>query len=290
MARGKATGAAGNAEMEGRPEKADKADKAQRGIQSVEVAGRLLAALAAARVPMPLAALAEVAQLAPAQAHAYLVSLTRLGLLKRDHVSGRYEPGPLSLQLGMLRLEQDPAYRAALPRVDALAQSSGFSVAISIAGPQGPTIVRYVPASAPLHVNLHVGTVMALAATATGRVYCAFRPPAQWQPLWRAQQPDATDAQLAAQLADFGTTLQAIRERGIERSIDTPSPAVSSLGVPVLDAAGSLRLVLTLVGSTGAIDVDWNGIAARALLAAAADIAAILRAEGAQCEEEESPA
>ncbi|WP_454742658.1 IclR family transcriptional regulator [Cupriavidus necator] len=252
---------------------AARADKAQRGIQSVEVGGRLLAALAAARTPMPLAALAEAAQLAPAQAHAYLVSLTRLGLIKRDHLSGRYEPGPLSLQLGMLHLEQDPAYRAALPRADALAQASGFSVAISIAGPQGPTIVRYVPASAPLHVNLHVGTVMALAATATGRVFCAFQPPAQWQPLWHTQQPGATDAELAT----FSEALQAIRQRGIERSIDTPSPAVSSLSVPVLDATGALRLVLTLVGSTGAIDVGWRGTAAQALQAAAADIGAALR-------------
>ncbi|WP_316157155.1 IclR family transcriptional regulator [Cupriavidus sp. BIC8F] len=256
-------------------EPAARADKAQRGIQSVEVGGRLLAALAAARAPMPLAALAEAAQLAPAQAHAYLVSLTRLGLIKRDHLSGRYEPGPLSLQLGMLHLEQDAAWRAAQPRVDALAQASGFSVAISIAGPQGPTIVRYVPASAPLHVNLHVGTVMALAATATGRVFCAFQPPALWQPLWRAQQPGATGSDLAA----FSASLGEIRERGVERSIDTPSPAVSSLSVPVLDAAGVLRLVLTLVGSTGAIDVDWRGAAAQALLAAAADISAALRDE-----------
>ncbi|CAN7553643.1 Glycerol operon regulatory protein [compost metagenome] len=256
-------------------EPAARADKAQRGIQSVEVGGRLLAALAAARAPMPLAALAEAAQLAPAQAHAYLVSLTRLGLIKRDHLSGRYEPGPLSLQLGMLHLEQDAAWRAAQPRVDALAQASGFSVAISIAGPQGPTIVRYVPASVPLHVNLHVGTVMALAATATGRVFCAFQPPALWQPLWRAQQPGATGPDLAA----FSASLGEIRERGIERSIDTPSPAVSSLSVPVLDAAGVLRLVLTLVGSTGAIDVDWHGAAAQALQAAAADIGAALRDE-----------
>ncbi|EYS98282.1 IclR family transcriptional regulator [Cupriavidus sp. SK-4] len=256
-------------------EPAARADKAQRGIQSVEVGGRLLAALAAARAPMPLAALAEAAQLAPAQAHAYLVSLTRLGMIKRDHLSGRYEPGPLSLQLGMLHLEQDAAWRAAQPRVDALAQASGFSVAISIAGPQGPTIVRYVPASAPLHVNLHVGTVMALAATATGRVFCAFQPPALWQPLWRAQQPGATESDLAA----FSARLGEIRARGIERSIDTPSPAVSSLSVPVLDAAGVLRLVLTLVGSTGAIEVDWRGAAAQALLAAAEDIGAALRDE-----------
>jgi DNA-binding IclR family transcriptional regulator len=261
-------------------EPAARADKAQRGIQSVEVGARLLAALAAARVPMPLAGLAEAAQLAPAQAHAYLVSLARLGLIKRDHLSGRYEPGPLSLRLGMLHLEQDPAWRAAVPRVDALAQALGFSVAISLAGPQGPTIVRYVPASAPLHVNLHVGTVMALAATATGRVFCAFQPAAQWQPLWRAQQPGATGAELAA----FSARLAEIRARGIERSIDAPSPAVSSLSVPVLDGAGALRLVLTLVGSTGAIDVDWHGAAAQALQAAAADIGAALR------EPQDSPA
>lgn len=240
-------------------------DKVQRGIQSVEVAGRFLGALAAARSPMTLAELADAAQLAPAQAHAYLVSLTRLGLIKRDHLSGRYEPGPLSLQLGMMHLDSDPAYRAAVPCVDELAETTGFSVAISIAGPQGPAIVRYVPAAAPLHVNLHVGTVMALASTATGRVYCAFRPGAGWEAIWRQQQPQASAADRAA----FDAALEAIRARGIERSIDAPSPAISSLSVPVLDADGALRLVLTVVGSTGAIDVDWQGPLAQALRATA---------------------
>ncbi|CAG2146822.1 Glycerol operon regulatory protein [Cupriavidus yeoncheonensis] len=249
--------------------RAEGEEKVQRGIQSVEVAGRFLGALAAARAPMTLVELADAAQLAAAQAHAYLVSLTRLGLIKRDHLSGRYEPGPLSLQLGMMHLESDPAYRAAVPRVDELAQATGFSVAISIAGPQGPAIVRYVPAAAPLHVNLHVGTVMALAATATGRVYCAFRPRAGWEAIWRQQQPQASAADRAADRAAFDAALEAIRTRGIERSIDAPSPAVSSLSVPVLDAGGALRLVLTVVGSTGTIDVDWKGPVATALQATA---------------------
>jgi len=247
-------------------------ERAQRGIQSVEVGGRFLGALAAARSPMALAELAEAAQLAPAQAHAYLVSLTRLGLIKRDHLSGRYEPGPLSLQLGMLHLNQDQAYRAAVARVDELAVTTGFGVAICIGGPQGPSIVRYVPASTSLHVNLHVGTVMALSRTATGRVYCAFQSPVLWQALWRAQQPHDTPADLSA----FETVLDDIRARGIERSVDTPSPAVSSLSVPVLDGTGALRLVLTVVGSTGAIDVDWNGPVARALQATAGAIGASL--------------
>ncbi|MGO4327187.1 IclR family transcriptional regulator [Cupriavidus sp. 2TAF22] len=249
------------------------AEKAQRGIQSVEVGGRFLRALADVRAPMTLVDLAASVQIAPAQAHTYLVSLVRLGLIKRDHLSGRYEPGPLALQLGMLYLDHDAAYRAAVPRVAGLAASCGFSVAICAAGPQGPTIVRYAHAGSPLHVNLHVGTVMSLSATATGRVFCAFLPPGQWQAIWQRQQAaDTAAAGATAQAGAFAATLAAIRERGIERSIDAPSPAVSSLSVPVLDEAGQLRLVLTVVGATGVIDVDWGGPVASALLATAAAI------------------
>lgn len=251
-------------------------DKTQRGIQSVEVGGRFLRALAQARRPMALAELAASTQIASAQAHTYLVSLTRLGLIKRDHISGHYEPGPLALQLGMLHLEHDPAYHAAVPRVQALAAAIGFSVAISLPTPQGPTIVRYEHAGSPLHVNLHVGTVMSLTATATGRVYCAFQPLPAWQAIWEQQRTaGAGDVALVgvdAALAAFTDLLSPIRERGIERSIDAPSPAVSSLSVPVADAGGALRLVLTAIGPTGAINVNWDGPVARALRETAAAI------------------
>ncbi len=244
--------------------------KPQRGIQSVEVGGRLLHALAAARGPLALGDLAASAELSSGQAHTYLVSLTRLGLIKRDALSGRYEPGPLSLRLGLLHLERQPAFRAAVPRVAALAEAIGFSVAICIAGPHGPTIVRYEHAGFPLHVNLHVGSVMSLPATSTGRVFCAFLPDARWQAMW-ANQAGSHDDTLAtrAQRDAFGATLAEIRARGLERSIDAPSPAVSSLSAPVLDADGQLCLALTAIGPTGSIDVKWNGPIARALRDAA---------------------
>jgi len=55
-----------------------------------------------------------------------------------------------------------------------------------LATPEGPTIVHYAHAGKPLHVNLHVGTVMALADTATGRTCCAFQPVTAWQAQWEA--------------------------------------------------------------------------------------------------------
>ncbi|WP_029226686.1 IclR family transcriptional regulator, partial [Burkholderia ubonensis] len=161
----------------------DRADdvpqKAQRGIQSVEVGGRLLDALARRRKPLGLSELAAAAELSTAQAHTYLVSLTRLALVKRDAITGNYEPGPLSLRLGLMSIERQPAYRAALPHAARLAESVGLSVALSVPGALGPTIVRIEHGGYPLHVNLHVGSVMSLDTTATGRVFRAFGEPAQ---------------------------------------------------------------------------------------------------------------
>lgn len=253
--------------------------KTQRGIQSVEVGGRVLLALAQARSPLALSDLATAAQIAPGQAHAYLVSLSRLGLIKRDELSGRYEPGPLSLRLGLMHLENQPAFRAAVPRVVALAEAIGFSVAICIAGPQGPTIVRYEHAGFPLHVNLHVGTVMSLPATSTGRVFCAYLPREALAAMW-ANQSGSLDSTMTPpdESAAFEAALNEIRARGLAFSIDAPSPGISSLSAPVLDANGHLCLALTVIGSTGAIDVAAHGPTARALLAAAHDVSAELAA------------
>ncbi|MGF6969744.1 DNA-binding IclR family transcriptional regulator [Paraburkholderia sp. WC7.3g] len=247
-------------------------EKKQRGIQSVEVGGRLLQALARQRAPLGLTELAGDAQLSSAQAHTYLVSLTRLGLVKRDALTGNYEPGPLSLRLGLMHIEQQPVYRIAAPYAAALAERIGLSVAICVAGVQGPTIVRYESSGAALHVNLHIGTVMSLEATSTGRVFCAFCAPEQVAEMVQsqAQSTDAapTRGRAAKGLASpkWRKRLDEIRARGIERGIDAPSPGISSLSVPVFDGDQRMQLALTAIGSSAAIDVEWDGAVARQLL------------------------
>jgi len=259
--------------------------KQQRGIQSVEVGGRLLDALARHRAPLGLSELAVAAQLSPAQAHTYLVSLTRLGLVKRDALTGNYEPGPLSLRLGLMHIEQQPAYRTAVPQAAALAEAIGFSVAVCIAGTQGPVIVRYERGGFPLHVNLHVGTVMSLEKTSTGRVFAAFLAPQQAAAIARSQTassigPGTDEPRMTVDgttiVPQWQTRLAEIRKRGMERSIDIPSPGISSLSVPVLDAENRLQLALTVIGSSGSIDVRWDGAIARQLRKAAERVTAAL--------------
>ncbi|WP_175968409.1 IclR family transcriptional regulator [Burkholderia sp. BCC0322] len=260
----------------------DAPPKAQRGIQSVEVGGRLLDALARRRKPLGLSELAAAADLSTAQAHTYLVSLTRLALVKRDAITGNYEPGPLSLRLGLMSIERQPAYRAALPHAARLAEAVGLSVALSVPGVLGPTIVRIEHGGYPLHVNLHVGSVMSLDTTATGRVFRAFGDPAQLDAMAASQAgAGATLAGAEQPAPDAGVPraeLDAIRTRGIERGVDLPSPGVSAMCVPVFDATGTLQLALTVIGSTGSIDVDWDGPIAAALRDAARQATALLGA------------
>ncbi|WP_175921239.1 IclR family transcriptional regulator domain-containing protein [Burkholderia latens] len=258
--------------------------KAQRGIQSVEVGGRLLDALARRRKPLGLSELAAAAGLSTAQAHTYLVSLTRLALVKRDALTGNYEPGPLSLRLGLMSIERQPAYRAALPHAARLAEAVGLSVALSVPGVLGPTIVRIEHGGYPLHVNLHVGSVMSLDTTATGRVFRAFGEPAQIDAMAASQAgagdtlAGAEDERRTSEAGAWQAELDAIRARGIERGIDRPSPGVSAMSVPVLDADGRLQLALTVIGSTGSIDVGWDGPIATALRDAARQATASLDA------------
>jgi len=62
--------------------------KGPRGIQSIEVGGQLLLALAHHGRPMALKDLAREAGMTPAKAHPYLVSFIKLGLVEQDSGSG----------------------------------------------------------------------------------------------------------------------------------------------------------------------------------------------------------
>ncbi|HEX7687296.1 MAG TPA: helix-turn-helix domain-containing protein, partial [Burkholderiaceae bacterium] len=149
-------------------------DKAQRAVQSVEVGGRLLLALAAHGAPMSLKDLAAGAGLPSSRAHPYLVSFGKLGLVEQDGASGRYLLGPAALQLGLAALHQLDAVRSATPVAEALARETGHAVGLAVWGNFGPTVIRMIDASEPLHVAMRAGTVMSILGTATGRAFAAY--------------------------------------------------------------------------------------------------------------------
>ncbi len=236
-------------------------ERTSRGIQSVEVGGQLLLALAHHGRPMPLKDLAREAGMAPAKAHPYLVSFGKLGLIEQEPATGRYGLGPLAMQLGLISLQQYDPVRLATPLIEELALQIGHTVAIAVWGDRGPTIVRVAEAPSPVHVSMRHGTVMSVRGTASGWLFAAHRPRAAVQAVLAHEPPGSPAVDGAA----FEARLAEVRQHGLSRAVNLSVPGVSAMAAPVFDGTGAMVLSLTAIGPTEAFDSRWNGSVAAAL-------------------------
>ena len=263
--------------------------RGQRGIQSVEVGGRLLVALAGAGRPMALKDLAREAGMAPAKAHPYLVSFGKLGLIVQEDASGRYGLGPLARQLGLISMQQFEPVRLATPLLRDLAQQLGHTVAIATWGNRGATIVRIEEAPTAVHVNMRHGTVMSLRGTASGMLFAAH--------MERGRVVAALTDEHAAVLRERGEPMPAryrpkidadlearwagIRRLGISGVDGGAVPGVSAMAAPVFDEAGRIVLSLTAIGPTAVFDSRPDGSVASLLRRSASELSRQLGAPAA---------
>jgi DNA-binding IclR family transcriptional regulator len=246
-----------------------------RGIQSIEVGGELLRALARSGEPMMLRDLAREAGMSPAKAHPYLASFSRIGLIEQDEATGRYEIGALALELGLISLRRLSAVGIATPKIAVLASAIDHAVSLAVWGTHGPTVVRLEEPSHPVHIVMRVGSVMALLETATGRAFAAFLPPktvsaaldSGLDHLGVGYNPKRTpkSPKVAEMLAE-------VRSHGLARAIGDPLPGVNAFAAPVFDHAGYVALVITAMGPEGSFDARWDSPIAGALRACASDL------------------
>jgi len=244
--------------------------RGRRGIQSIEVGGQLLRALAGHGRPMMLRDLAQAAGMPPAKAHPYLVSFGKLGLVTQDVATSHYRLGPLALQMGLASLNQLDPVREALPAIAALAGAIDQTVALAVWGNQGPTIVRIEQSGHPLHVNMRTGTVMSLLQTATGRVFAAFlatkMSAAMMDAEWRAL-PASGGRRVTRR--DLEAELDTVRQHRLAQAVGQPIPGINALSAPVFDHGGALELAITAMGPAGTFDARLDSPIAGALTACA---------------------
>lgn len=247
----------------------------QRAVQSVEVGGRLLIALGQHGAPMSLKDLAAAAELPASRAHPYLVSFGRLGLIEQDASSGRYALGPAALQLGLACLHQLDPLKAAGPVAESLSQAIDQTVAIAVWANFGPTIVRVIEGSQPLHVNMRAGTVMSLLGTATGRAFAAVMPARAVKEVLAGPQGEPRRADRTP-VKDLARELESIaaewKRHGVTRALGRPIPGVNAFSAPAFDHEGKPALVITALGHEDVFPATWESPLAAAVREAAAAV------------------
>lgn len=243
----------------------------QGGVQSVEVATRLLRVLAHSSRALPLTKLAAEAGMSPSKAHRYLSSLVRADLVRRDPVTNYYDLGALSLRLGLTalgRIDEIQLATAILPR---LSEEIGETIILSVWGDHGPTIIRIEESSShAVSMNARVGSVLPPLTTATGLAFSAFLP----ETMVRAAAARAKDWSMSENrpqgVSRRGrSTIEEVRERGMARDVGVFLSGVSALAVPIFNHESRVVAVMTALGRESSFNVDWDGPPGRALKRAA---------------------
>lgn len=223
----------------------------QAGVQSLENGLALMLVIAHNRRPMKLTAVADQAGVSPGKAHRYLVSFMRAGFVTQDPETGLYGMGPVALEFSLSCLATIEPISLAAREAERLCAETGHTVAVSVWGSFGPTVVRWEQPARPVMVNVGLGSVFPLYRSATGRIFAAFMPP----DLIKAYVAKAGQSQSEAGVSE---SIEQVRKRGIARAEGDFMQGMSAFAAPVFDDRGRLVLSLTVLGYKAGFDHRWS--------------------------------
>lgn len=245
------------------------------GVNAVEQGASILKALAMLGPAPMLKDIALRAGMSPPKAHRYLVSFIRTGMVSRNGGTGRYELGPLAIQIGLAALRRLDVVSVATPALPLLSQRTGQPVFLAVWGTNGPTIVRSEDTDDPYVINSRPGSVLPMLPSATGRVFGAYLPRAKTRryieqdlgsngPGIRSNAP-RSEAELEALFAR-------VREEGMATTLGDLNIGIHAVSVPILDHTGALAGALTVLGVVGMFDSSPDGPITQAVKEAARGI------------------
>jgi DNA-binding IclR family transcriptional regulator len=244
------------------------------GIQSVEVASRILAALTAAARPMQLKELAQQAGMSAGKVHRYLVSLTRTDLVAQDDGSGRYSIGAAAIALGLAGLHSVDVVRVASEFLVQIRDATGETAVLAVWGQTGPVIIRIEESNRPIFMNVRVGSTLPILRSAVGRVFAAFLPASDTAALIAKEQRALGDRGKTNNGRDSAasTILSQTRRDGIALIAGDLVPGVTALAAPIFDHRGRIVASMALLGSPEHLDPRAETETAQSLKKAAATV------------------
>ena len=221
---------------------------------------KVLVAVAQGPGPRPLKDISAAAGMAPSSAHRHLATLVRAGMVEQSDATGRYDLGPLVIELGLLALARRDPVRLIGSSLEELRDRLEETVFLAVWGNRGPTIVRWEESARPVTVNVRVGSVLPLMRSATGRVFLTWLPTDFTADLVHNEKA-------ASKVVE--ALRRATRRRGLGCVEGDLLPGVASLSAPVFNHQGDLVAAITSLGPQGKFNTDPKGPIARILKSAA---------------------
>lgn len=224
-----------------------KKEKLRPGIQSVEIATRILVGMSQGKGLLPLKEIARISGLHPGKAHRYLVSLTRGGLVFQDGATGHYGIGPQSIALGLAGLRILDVTKCVGEFLPVLRDLTGETALFSLWTKAGPVVVQLAESERPVFMNVRVGSVLPIDQTATGHVFLSYLPASDTHELLKAELANRR-SRLSGKQFNLEVVTSKVRARGYAAIFGSLVPGVAVLAAPIFEHRGRVCAVVGVVG------------------------------------------
>jgi DNA-binding IclR family transcriptional regulator len=241
--------------------------KPRRGIQSVEIAFRILNVLQQSQQATALKDIAPQAGLTASAANNYLVSLVRIGLAAADEKSGYYRLGPAALSLGVSAIQQIDGFEIVRREVTSLRDTTRRSAAVTTWTDDGPISLFKQDGDQRGAFEFRTGLIPML-TSAAGKIYAAHLPTSLTAHLIE-QEWDAVFGGKADTGKFREDATRELKRKGYTTIVRPDITGYVSIAAPVLDWNGDLRFTLSLAGTQASMKTDPTSEHAKALLISA---------------------
>ncbi|MEM9604335.1 MAG: IclR family transcriptional regulator [Pseudomonadota bacterium] len=210
-----------------------------------------------------------------ATAHRFLVTLEAVGAV-RSTKRGYFALGPKIDELGQTSADTGAIAVLAQPELRALADTLNESVMLCRLGKGGPTCVAVANSTQAISVNITVGTVLPVHASAQGKLWLA-----EMDPRTRAARLDAAGV-LAAPGAPLDrerleAELDSVRQQGYATNLGENETDIAAVSVAVRWPDGRMAYSLSVFGLLRRFDTAFRARAKAALDTAAQRIGAFVQ-------------
>jgi DNA-binding IclR family transcriptional regulator len=193
----------------------------------------------------------------------------------RDTVTNRYHLGPAMLAAMYLSEGYSELERTARPYLEALANETGESVTLAVEVDGVAVAVDMIDTSRPFRREIAPGQIIGYTANANGKVFAAFKAPAEREMI--ADQPltQLTPNTIAGPQALLAE-LERVEKEGIGFDLEERNIGTCAVAAPVRDQLGTVIATVSVVVPTGRFGPDERTHYAESVRATATSLSAFL--------------
>jgi IclR family transcriptional regulator, acetate operon repressor len=215
------------------------------GTQVIDRAAQLLVLVLEGAEARGVGELAREAQLPKSTASRLLGALERHGLVEQEGSRGRFRAGPVLLRFAHRGADRDLVELAQQP-MHALAEASGETINLAVAGSRGVEHLAQVETRHFLGTGQWVGRIVGYHSTAVGKILLAFGAgelPAD-EPL------EALTSRTIVDRARLEAELERVRRDRFATAVDELESGLAAMAAPVFGPSEAVVAALSVSGPT----------------------------------------